>query len=329
MPTPTRPKVLIDCDPGHDDVLAIGVASVHCDVVGITTVDGNSTLVNTTRNALLATELFGLGNVPVHAGASGPIDGSPGRHATEAHGRTGLDGPEPRSPNRDVTGTEAVSFLIDTVRSTEGLWLIPIGPLTNIAMALRTAPDILHRIAGISIMGGSITHGNATATAEFNIWFDPVAAAEVFEAVANNGTQMLMCGLDLTHQVGVDATFGEALLAHDTDSARFCGELMTYYQAYAARIEGKTGAAAKAVRAALHDPCAVLAVTHPELFARQRLHVAVETVGMLTRGMTVADLRPWADPAKANVDVVVRADRQAAINIVLAALTNSDAHSAI
>ncbi len=315
-----RPKVLIDCDPGHDDVLAIGVAAAHCEVVGITTVDGNSTLENTTRNALLATELFGLTDVPVHSGAGGPIDGSPGRHPTEAHGRTGLDGPTPRNPVRRVDGTDAVSFLIDTVRATEGLWLVPIGPLTNIALAVRRAPDILRRVAGISIMGGSITHGNSTATAEFNIWFDPTAAAEVFDAAGGAGTTLRMCGLDLTHQVGVDASFSEALLAHGTDTTRFCGELMAYYQGYAARIEGATGEAAKTVRAALHDPCAILAITHPDLFETRRLLVAVETTGTLTTGMTVADLRPWADPSKANVDVVVRADRDAAISVVLNAL---------
>ncbi len=315
-----RPSVIIDCDPGHDDVMAIGVAATHCEILGITSVAGNSTLQNTTRNALVASELFGLSSVPVHSGASGPIDGSPGRHATDAHGRTGLDGPAPRIPQREVDGTDAVSFLIDTVRANEGLWLIPIGPLTNIALAIRRAPDILGRVAGISIMGGSITHGNSTATAEFNIWFDPIAAAEVFEAVGRYGTTMLMCGLDLTHQVGVDASFAEALMAQGTATTAFCGELMSFYQSYAARIEGASGEAARLVRAALHDPCAVLAVTHPALFDRQRLHVEVETTGVLTTGMTVADLRPWADPARANVEVVVRADREGAIDVVLQAL---------
>ena len=320
MPT-SRPKVLIDCDPGHDDVLAIGVASVHCEVVGITSVDGNSSLVNTTRNALLATELFGLVDTPVHSGAAGPIDGSPGRHATYAHGRTGLDGPAPRTPTRTVDGTDAVSFLIETVRRTEGIWLVPIGPLTNIALAIRQAPDILARIAGISIMGGSITHGNSTPAAEFNIWFDPDAAAEVFQAVKDHGTTMKMCGLDLTHQVGVDGHFTNALLARGTDTATFCGQLMAFYQGYAAKLEGAVGDEALRVRAPLHDPCAVLAITHPELFAVRRLNVAVETTGSLTRGMTVADLRSWAKPDEANVDVVVRADRDAALDVVLEALT--------
>ena len=311
-----RPRVLIDCDPGHDDVLAIGVAARHCHIVGITTVAGNSSLVNTTRNALIATELFGLGAVPLHSGAAGPLNGTSGGFATGAHGRSGLDGPLPRTPARGADGDDAVSFIIDTVRGEEGLWLVPIGPLTNIALALRRAPDIASRVAGISIMGGSLTHGNVTSAAEFNIWFDPEAAAEVFDS----GAPLRMCGLDLTHQVAADGRFADALSAHGTDTSQFCAELMHYYQGYAARTRGLTGEAAYAAPAALHDPCAVMVITHPELFSLLRLHVVVETAGTQTRGMTHADTRPWADPAEANVDVVVRADGPRAVAMVLDAL---------
>lgn len=315
-PSAERPRVLIDCDPGHDDLIAIGLAGRTCTIVGITTVDGNSPVANTTRNALIAVELFGLDHVPVHRGAAGPIDGTPGRHALEAHGATGLDGPALRTPRRQADGDDAVGFIIDRVRAEEGLWLVPIGPLTNIALALRAAPDIARRVAGISIMGGSITHGNSTAAAEFNIWFDPVAAAEVFES----GAPLRMCGLDLTHQVGVDAAFAEALLARGTDVGTYCGELMSYYQGYAARLVRATGERARLIRAPLHDPCAVLAVTRPELFETRRLRVVVETEGRHTHGMTLADLRPWADPAAANVEVVVGADRDPAVAAVLDAL---------
>ena len=311
-----RPRVLIDCDPGHDDVLAIGVAARHCHIVAITTVAGNSPLVNTTRNALIATELFGLGAVAVHSGASGPLNGTSGGFATGPHGRSGLDGPLPRTPARNADGDDAVSFIIDTVRSEEGLWLVPIGPLTNIALALRRAPDIASRVAGISIMGGSLTHGNVTSAAEFNIWFDPEAAAEVFAS----GAPLRMCGLDLTHQVAADGRFADALSAHGSDTSQFCAELMHFYQGYSARTRGLTGDAAYAAPAPLHDPCAVMAITHPELFSMQRLHVAVETAGAYTRGMTHADTRPWADLAAATVDVVVTADGPRAVAVVLDAL---------
>ena len=314
--TAPRPRILIDCDPGHDDLFAIAVASKHCDVVGITSVAGNSPLTNTTRNALIATDLFGLTHVPVHAGASGPLDGSTGHFATEEHGRTGLDGPEPREPSRHADGDDAVSYLIETIRAEEGLWLIPVGPLTNVALALRAAPDIARRVAGISLMGGSITHGNVTSAAEFNVWFDPEAAAEVFAS----GAPLKMCGLDLTHQVTANAEFTDALAAHGTDVATFCAGLLTYYQAYAARVWRKTGAEARLVGAALHDPCAIMAITHPQLFETQRLHVVVETEGRHTRGMTLADVRPWADPQNANVDVVMRADGPTAVQVIFDAV---------
>ena len=308
--------MLIDCDPGHDDVLAIGVAGRHCDIVGITTVAGNAPLVHSTENALIAIELFGLTGVPLHTGAAGPLNGEPGKHATNAHGRTGLGGPEPRTPTRAADGADAVSFLIETIRAEEGLWLVPIGPLTNVALALRRAPDLAYRVGGISLMGGSLSHGNVNAAAEFNVWFDPEAAAEVFAS----GAPLRMCGLDLTHQVLADGGFADALEAHASPTSRFCAELMHFYQGYAARLEGKTGAAAHAVGAPLHDPCAVLAVTHPDLFERRKLHVVVETEGTHTRGMTLADTRPWADPADANIDVVAVADGPAAVAVVLDAL---------
>ena len=315
-PTGGRPRVLIDCDPGHDDVLAIGVAARHCDIVGITTVAGNSPLGNTTRNALIATDLFGLTGVPVHSGAAGPLNGEAGHFPVDAHGPTGLDGPEPRTPSRGADGEDAVSFIIDTIRADEGLWLIPIGPLTNIALALRRAPDLLARVAGVSIMGGSLTFGNVTSAAEFNIWFDPEAAAEVFAA----GGPLRMCGLDLTHQVGADGGFADALRAGGTDTALFCAEMMDFYHGHSARRLGLAGRAAYDGRAPLHDPCAVLAITHAHLFTMRRLHVAVETVGTFTRGMTHGDMRPWADPTASNVEVVVGAHGDRAVAVVLDAL---------
>ena len=323
MSDDSRPRVMIDCDPGHDDVLAIGVAARHCDIVAITTVAGNAPLVHSTQNALIATDLFGLRHVPVHSGASGPLNGEPGRHAAHAHGRTGLGGPEPRTPSRKAAGTDAVAFLVETIRAEEGLWLMPIGPLTNIALALRAAPDLARRVRGISLMGGSLIHGNMTSAAEFNIAFDPEAAAEVFAS----GAPLRMCGLDLTHQVLADGGFADALDVCGSPTARFCAELMHFYQGYAARLAGKTGDEAHAVGAPLHDPCAVLAVTHPQLFETARLHVVVETDGTHTRGMTLADTRPWADPEAANVDVVVRADGPAAVAVVLDALCTQSSQS--
>ena len=296
-------RVLIDCDPGHDDVFAIGVAARHCEIVGITSVAGNSPIENTTRNACIARELFGFADVPVHQGADGPLDGSRGRFAFDAHGRTGLDGPAPRTPARGVDGTDAVSFLVETVRANEGIWVAAIGPLTNIALALRAAPDLARRVAGISIMGGSLSFGNVTAAAEFNVWFDPEAADEVFRS----GAPIRMCGLDLTHQITGDGVFRDALLAAESDAGRFCGELMAYYHTFSARLGGVHGREADLMGAPLHDPCAILAIAFPDEFEMTPRHVRVECLGTHTRGMTLADERPWMTSIDANVDVVTTA----------------------
>jgi inosine-uridine nucleoside N-ribohydrolase len=323
----SRPRVLIDCDPGHDDVIAIALAAAHADIVGITTVGGNSTLANTTRNALIATDIFELNHIPVHAGAPTPISTIVQRHPTVAHGTTGLDGPNLPEPSRAATSTNAIDFIIESTHSNEGMWIAAIGPLTNIALALRKDPSMANRIAGISIMGGSLKQGNSTATAEFNIWFDADAAAEVFDAAAANpALHLRMCGLDLTEQVAVDATFVATLAKTPTRAAKFCEELMTFYRSFSIRLADIDAASeperAAKVAAPLFDPCAVLAVTHPELFVMNRRHVVVETQGRYTRGMTVADLRSWANPDLANVTVVERAT-PGCVGVILAALTNS------
>ena len=162
--------MILDCDPGHDDAVAIVVAARHAELLGITTVAGNASLERTTHNALAVRELLGA-DVPVHSGAS-----PAGRRAAHGAGRprrvSGLDGADLPSPTRPLDGTDAVGFIIETCRAVEGVWLVGVGPLTNVALALRVAPDLAPRIGGISIMGGG-TFGNRSPVAEFNIWADP------------------------------------------------------------------------------------------------------------------------------------------------------------
>lgn len=294
-----RNNVIIDCDPGHDDVFAIGFAASFCNILGITTVVGNSIIENTTTNALIAADVFGLQNVPVVMGAKTPLSGNID-HVTQAHGASGLDGPARREPRTKLDSRDAVDFLVETCRSTEGAWIVAIGPLTNIALAIRADRTLIDKIAGISLMGGSITHGNVTAAAEYNIWFDPHAAAEVFES----GARIKMCGLDLTDQLTVTGKFASDLKAISTDASQFCGELIDYYQGYAAKIAGVTGPNAALVGAPLHDPCAVLALTHPELFTSERMGIQVETAGTHTLGMTLADTRPWEDHSNSVIEVM-------------------------
>ena len=163
-------------------------------LLGITTVAGNAPLESTTHNAIVVRDLLGI-DVPVHSGASRPLIAPP-RHAGYVHGESGLDGADLPPPSGPPASRDAVGFIIDTVRNNDGVWLVPTGPLTNIALALRSAPDLAARIAGISFMGGGL-FGNRTPTAEFNIWADPEAAA----IVVGYGGPLIMTGLDVTHQL--------------------------------------------------------------------------------------------------------------------------------
>src|SRR6478736_5050631 len=156
-----RPTILIDCDPGHDDAIAIMVGARHAALVGVTTVAGNAPLSLTTRNALVMLDLIGRADVPVHTGADRPLVAAP-VHADYVHGESGIDGADLPEPSRPATSDDAVGFIIDSVRANEGLWLVPTGPLTNIALALRAAPDLPDRVGGISLMGGG-RFGNRTA----------------------------------------------------------------------------------------------------------------------------------------------------------------------
>jgi inosine-uridine nucleoside N-ribohydrolase len=276
--TAGRPRVIVDCDPGHDDAVALVLAAHYADLVGITTVGGNAPLADVTTNALLTCQIFGI-DVEVHAGADRPLVAPP-RHAPEVHGVSGFAGPTLPELERTVASSEGIEYLIETIRGEEGLWLIPIGPLTNVALAFRQAPDLPGRLAGLSFMGGSATVGNHSAVAEFNVLVDPEAA----DIVLRSPLPIRMAGLDLTHQFIVDDALANDMASSGGPGATVLSDLVLSYlhhaeQRGAPRLGG------------LHDPCAVLAVTHPEVITFSDRHVAVELAGALTRGMTVVDQR--------------------------------------
>lgn len=306
-----KPKIILDCDPGHDDAVAILLAARQCELLTITTVSGNAPLEMTTANALIMCQLAGL-DVPVHAGADRPLL-VPAAHAPRAHGATGLDGPPRPGVHLEATSSDAVGAIIETARAHDDVWLVPVGPLTNIALAIRQAPDIVDRVAGISLMGGAVGPGNVTPTAEFNIWADPHAAQMVFAA----GVPLVrMAGLNLTHQLCVGPNETASLLAQGGMVAEFVAGLFDFYLAGYRERAGLEAAP-------MHDPCAVLAVTHPELLTFGARHVDVETVGELTRGMTVADERPGAD-AKPNCEVAYSIDAAAALELIVDAVCSYD-----
>ena len=285
-----RPQLIVDCDPGHDDACALVLAHHLADLVVITTVGGNAPLRDVTDNALLTAQLFGIG-AEVHAGSARPLVTEP-LHAPHVHGERGFDGPQLPALTRRAASEAAVEVLIESARATEGRWLVGLGPLTNIATALRAAPDLAGRIAGISFMGGSAGAGNRTAVAEFNVLADPEAAA----IVVSSGAPVVMSGLDLTHQFVVDDRLATDLAATGTPGGAVLAGLVTTYLDRMEQLGGTR-------RGGLHDPCAVLAVTHPHLVERTARQVEVELAGSHTRGMTVVDLRPpRADRPPANVE---------------------------
>lgn len=304
-----RPAIVLDCDPGHDDAIAIIVAARHADLRGITTVAGNAPLEHTTRNACVVRDLVGC-DTPVHAGAARPLL-EPPRHSPSVHGASGLDGADLPEPRRDADGTDAVGFIVDTCRRTAGIWLVATGPLTNVALALRAAPDLAGELGGVSLMGGG-TFGNRSPTAEFNIWADPEAAAVVFDA----GVPLVMAGLDVTYQFQATPERIERVRDLGTRLGDALADLFGFFSA--SYVERHDEGAIRG--AAVHDPLAVLALTHPGLFERARRNVRVETRGELTRGMTVIDQRRLRERPAANCDVLTEVDADGAFDVVLGAI---------
>ncbi len=272
-------RVIIDCDPGHDDALAILLAGQHLDILGITTVAGNQTLEKVTANALKIVELMDRTDIPVYRGMHVPLLRA-AEHAGHIHGDTGLDGPDFPVPQKKIESQHAVEYIIETLLAESDVWLVPVGPLTNVAMAFRQCPEIVSRVAGISLMGGSVTSGNSTATAEFNIWFDAEAARIVFDS----GAPIKMCGLNLTQQANATDREIERIRGLGNRVGEMVADLLTFYL--------NAGASRSGIRkAALHDPCSVAALIQPELFQWESMQVSVETRGELTYGMTVCDYR--------------------------------------
>jgi inosine-uridine nucleoside N-ribohydrolase len=305
-----RPRLLLDCDPGLDDAVAIALALRHGDVVGITTVGGNVGLDRTTANALAICELLGRADVPVHAGHDLPMRGDAPVRATHVHGQSGLGDARLPVAARAADSDDAVGFIIESVRAEEGVWLVPTGPLTNVAHALAAAPDLVDKVAGICWMGGSATRGNATAAAEFNALADPEAAAAVFAAGVPD---LIMVGLTVTETVTV---------AHELlDQLRQAATAVSLaYLDMLAGIVDRAITSWNRPGAAMHDALAVLRVTHPSLFSGVRRHVVVECAGEHTRGMTLVDHRP-SGSAATNCEVVEWADADRIRTLVTEVLT--------
>ncbi len=284
-PGPPR-KIIIDCDPGIDDALALTFGCGHpgLDLRGVTTVAGNVSLARTTANALAGLEFLGRGDVPVVAGSPGPLLG-PDLAASRVHGVSGLGRAQlPAAAGQPRPG-HAADFLIETIGAAPGeITLIATGPLTNIALAVRREPRIVSQVADFVIMGGSAGRGNVTPAAEFNIACDPEAAAIVFRA----GWQVTMAGLDVTLQARATPAVLERMRGLGRLGADLLLPVLAGYQA-------EPDPAAPGHDPPVHDVCAVALVAEPSLFGCHRARVDVEIAGRHTTGMTVTSFRA-ADP---------------------------------
>ena len=292
-------RILLDCDPGHDDAIAILLAagSPDLELAAITTVSGNQAIDKVTRNALAIAELAGLDDVPIAQGADRPLVRRV-EYAADIHGDSGLDGPELPEPRLELDPRHAVTVIVEEVMASEPgtLTLVPTGPLTNIALALRLEPRIVDRVREVVFMGGGVHAGNWSATSEFNVVADPEAA----HIVVNAGWPITMVGLDATHQALATPEIRERLAAVGTRSARVVGELLDFYGGTYLATQGFSSPP-------VHDPVAVAYVIDPSLLDVRAAPLDVELRGELTVGMTVADLRTPA-PEGTSTSVALAVD---------------------
>ncbi len=274
-------KIILDCDPGHDDAIAILLAAHHpeIDLLAITTVAGNQSVEKTTRNALKVCSLANIRQVPIAMGMDRPLL-RPARHAPDIHGESGMDGPHIPEPDIELDPRHAVDLLIELLLNSDGdITLVPTGPLTNIATAMRREPAIVPKIAAISLMGGAMGIGNVTPGAEFNIHTDPEAAEIVFGC----GRPITMVPLEVTHQALATSEVTARLRAAQRSVATFAADLLVFFAGTYRNVFGFPAAP-------VHDPCAVAAVIDPSILRAHTMRVEIETTGIWTAGRTVCDV---------------------------------------
>jgi purine nucleosidase len=291
-------KIIIDTDPGQDDAAAIMLAlgSPELDILGITTVAGNVPLERTSTNARIILEFCSRPEVKVFAGADRPI-ARPLITAEHVHGKTGLDGPELHEPQMPLQAQHAVDFIVETLKREPAgtVTLCTLGPLTNIALALKKAPEIAGRVRELVMMGGGFFEGgNITPAAEFNVYVDPEAAAAVFKA----GIPIVMMPLDVTHKVLTLKSRVEKLRAIGSRPAKALVEMLDFFERFDVEKYGSDGGP-------LHDPTVIAYLLKPELFAGRNCNVEVETASPLTVGMTVVD---WWQVTGRNHNALVMKD---------------------
>jgi inosine-uridine nucleoside N-ribohydrolase len=274
------PPIILDCDPGHDDAIALllALASPEVRLLGVTTVAGNQTLERTTANVIRVLDHIDRPEIPVAAGADRPLVRE--RHvAREVHGESGLDGPDLPPPSREPQAEHAIDWIARTLRAQpDPVTLVPTGPLTNIALLLARYPELESRIERIVLMGGAIGLGNITPAAEFNIWADPEAARRVF----SSGLEVTMVGLDVTHRALMTPAHADRLAASG-GAGRLVADLHRFYSRFHRERYGWEGAP-------VHDAVALAHTIDPTLLTARACGVRVDTGPELSRGRTYVDL---------------------------------------
>jgi len=311
--------VLIDCDPGQDDALALLLAlgSPELGVLGVTAVAGNQTVDKTTANALRVLELAGRTDIRVASGAEGPLSGEL-VVAADAHGESGLDGVDLPPASTEPVPEHAKDFLAARLDASERpVTLIALGPLTNVALLVEAHPEATRRIERIVLMGGAIHEGNQTPSAEFNIWIDPEAAARVFES-----------GLDVT-MVGLDVTNKAVLTAADADRIRDSGPIGAAAAAMLDFYLGFYNEAYEHGGAPIHDAVAVAHVFRTDLLTLGGKHVEVDTSDGICRGRTVVDMRKRTSGPGPNAHVALDIDAEGFRSLLLGRLGAFSPTSAI
>ena len=304
-------SLIIDCDPGVDDAVALflAFAAPQLNLLAVTTVGGNVPGALTQRNARIVRQIAGREDVPVHGGAERPLKRPPAG-AGAFHGPEGLGDLEPFTPTGIVGDGPAANAIVDLMMSRpQGSVAVAVmGPMTNLALAMRRERRLADWLGPVVIMGGARSEGgNITPSAEFNIWADPDAAAVVF----GSGCEVIALGLDATHQVRATEDRIAAIEAIDSEAARTTASMLRFSQRVEREVVGWDSAP-------LHDPCTIAWLLKPDLFETRACRIEVETTSELTRGHTAVEFR--VDPATARHRWAVSANGQGVFDLIVETL---------
>ncbi|MBP1924476.1 inosine-uridine nucleoside N-ribohydrolase [Sedimentibacter acidaminivorans] len=307
-------NIIIDCDPGIDDIIALSFAIANEDklnILGITTVAGNQSIEKVTSNTLKLISFFNK-DIKIAKGQKGPLLREK-CVVSKVHGENGMGDYELPEPKIQLSSDNAITFLRDTILNCEDMvTLVPIGPLTNIALLIKTFPEVVEKIELLSIMGGSTDVGNYTPSAEFNVWADPEAANIVFKS----GIPIVMSGLNVTHTTGLYREDVDSLLKSNGKVTHMCGKILDFYFKGDHVNNGKF--------TPIHDACSIMYLLYPEIYKYRHMKVEVDCSEGLNRGNTVADVRDWVNYDETYPKVLLEVDSDKFTEILLSELYKLD-----